>query len=69
MVLRDLEKRAAQWCQAWDFGEHIADIPHQPHSWWMDAIFSPVVASHMRLLRAMICFLLPLAAPLFPCVR
>jgi hypothetical protein len=46
MVLKDLEKRAAQWGQTWNFGGHIADIPHPPHSWRRDAIFSAVVASH-----------------------
>jgi len=42
MVLRDLEKRAAKRCQAWNCGERIADVPHPPHHWQMDAIFSPV---------------------------
>ena len=45
MVLRDMEKRAAKRCQAWNSGERIADVPHPPHHWQMDAIFSPVVAA------------------------
>jgi hypothetical protein len=47
MVLKDMEKRAAQWCQAWDFSERIAEIPHPPLSWRMDAIFSAAVASQV----------------------
>ncbi|WP_201374194.1 hypothetical protein [Ktedonobacter robiniae] len=40
-----MEKRAAKRCQAWNFGERIADVPHLPHAPQMDAIFSPVAAS------------------------
>src|SRR5437588_2772518 len=45
MVLRDMEKRAAKRCQAWNSGERIADVPHPPHHWQMDVIFSPAAAS------------------------
>jgi hypothetical protein len=47
-------------CQAWNSGERIADVPHPPHYWQMDAIFFPVATSAYS---AMICvlssFLLP----------
>ena len=39
-----MEKRAAKRCLAGNSGERIADVPHPPHHWQMDAIFSPVVA-------------------------
>src|SRR5438874_337101 len=45
MVLRDMEKRAAKRCQAWNSGERIADVPHPPHHWRMDVIFSPAAQS------------------------
>ena len=64
MVLRDMEKRAAQWCQAWDFGERSAEIPHPPSSWRMDAIFFPVVASaNSIIVQAMTCSLSSLFLP------
>src|ERR1051326_8469543 len=48
MVPRDMEKRAAKRCQAWNSGEtHRCCSPSTPH-WRMDAIFSPVAASHSR---------------------
>jgi hypothetical protein len=39
-----MEKHAAQRCQAWHCGERIANVPHPPHHWPMDATFSPVAA-------------------------
>ena len=64
-----MEKRAAKRCQAWNSGERIADVPHPPYHWQMDAIFSPVVAAaYSIIVQAMSLFsLLPLSAPSFPC--
>ncbi len=45
MVLRDMEKRAAKRCQAWNPGERIADVTHPPYPSQMDAIFPPAVAA------------------------
>src|SRR5258708_24171280 len=60
MVLRDMEKRAAKRCQAWNSGERIADVPHPPYHWQMDAIFSPVVAAaYSIIVQAMTCALSP----------
>jgi hypothetical protein len=36
-----MEKHAAKRCQVWNSGERIADVPHSPHHWQMEAIFSP----------------------------
>ncbi len=68
MVLRDMEKRAAKRCQAWNSGERIADVPHPPYHWQMDAIFSPVVAAaYSIIVQAMTCSLYSLwSLPSFP---
>jgi hypothetical protein len=64
MVLRDMEKRAAKRCQAWNSGERIADVPHPPHHWQMDAIFSPVAAcAYSIIVQAMTCSLSSLFLP------
>jgi len=64
MVLRDMEKRAAKRCQAWNSGERIADVPHPPYHWQMDAIFSPVVATaYSIIVQAMTCSLSSLFLP------
>ncbi len=64
MVLRDMEKRAAKRCQAWNSGERIADVPHPPHHWQMDAIFYPVAASaYSIIVQAMTCSLSSLFLP------
>jgi hypothetical protein len=64
MVLRDMEKRAAKRCQAWNSGERIADVPHPPHHWQMDAIFPPVVAcAYSIIVQAMTCSLSSLFLP------
>src|SRR5580700_5370936 len=45
-------------CQAWNSGERIADVPHPPYHWQMDAIFSPVVAAaYSIMVQAMTCTL------------
>ncbi len=59
-----MEKRAAKRCQAWNSGERIADVPHPPHHWQMDAIFSPVVAcAYSIMVQAMTCSLSSLFLP------
>ena len=64
MVLRDLEKRAAKRCQAWNCGERIADVPHPLHHWQMDAIFSPVAPhAYSIIMQAMTCSLSSLFLP------
>jgi hypothetical protein len=64
MVLRDMEKRAAKRCQAWICGERIADVPHPPHHWQMDVIFSPAVAAtYSIIVQAMTCSLSSLFLP------
>ena len=64
MVLKDMEKRAAERCQAWNSGERIADVPHPPCHWQMDAIFSPVVAAaYSIIVQAMTCSLFSLFLP------
>jgi hypothetical protein len=64
MVLRNMEKRAAKRCQAWNSGERIADVPHPPHHWQMDVIFSPVVAAaYSIIVQAMTCSLSSLFRP------
>jgi len=64
MVLRDLEKRAAKRCQAWNCGERIADVPHPLHHWQMDAIFSPVAPhAYSIIVQAMTCSLSSLFLP------
>ena len=58
-----MEKRAAKRCQAWNSGERIADVPHPPHHWQMDAIFSPIAASaYSIIVQAMTCSLSSLAS-------
>ncbi len=60
----DMEKRAAKRCQAWNSGERIADVPHPPYHWQMDAIFSPVVAAaYSIIVQAMTCSLSSLFLP------
>src|SRR6266568_1506669 len=50
------EARAAKRCQAWNSGERIADVPHPPHHWQMDVIFSPAAASaYSIIVQAMAC--------------
>jgi hypothetical protein len=64
MVLRDMENRAAKRCQAWNSGERIADVPHPPYHWQIDAIFSPVmVATYSIIVQAMTCSLSSLFLP------
>jgi hypothetical protein len=59
-----MEKRAAKRCQAWNSGERIADVPHPPHHWQMDAIFPPVVAAaYSIIVQAMTCALSSLFLP------
>jgi hypothetical protein len=43
-----MEKRAAKRCQDWNIGERIANVPHPPHHWQVDAIFFPIAASPVR---------------------
>jgi hypothetical protein len=64
MVLRDMEKRAAKRCQAWNSGERIADVPHPPHHWQMDVIFSSAAASaYSIIVQVMTCSLSSLFLP------
>ena len=59
-----MEKRAAKRCQAWNSGERIADVPHPPHHWQIDAIFSPVAASaYSIIVQAITCSLSSLFLP------
>jgi hypothetical protein len=59
-----MEKRAAKRCQAWNSGERIADVPHPPHHWRMDVIFSPAVAAAYSIsVQAMTCSLSSLFLP------
>ena len=59
-----MEKRAAKRCQAWNSGERIADVPHPPHQWQMDAIFSPAAAcAYSIIVQAMTCSLSSLFLP------
>ena len=54
----------AKRCQAWNSGERIAAVPHPPHHWQRDAIFSPVAAAAYSIsVRAMICTLSSLFLP------
>jgi hypothetical protein len=63
----DVERRAASRCQAWDFGERIADVPDLPDHWRMGAIFSSVAAAASSadaiIARAMACSLSSLFLP------
>jgi len=59
-----MEKRAAKRCQAWNSGERIADVPHPPHHWQMDAIFSlSWRAARAIMVQAMTCSLSSLFLP------
>jgi hypothetical protein len=42
MVLRGMEKRAANGCQVWISGERIADFPRLSHPRQMYAVFCPI---------------------------
>jgi len=60
----DMEKRAAKRCQAWNSGERRASVPHPPHHWQMDVIFSPAAASaYSIIVQAMTCSLSSLFLP------
>ena len=64
MVLRDMEKRAAKRCQAWNSGERRVPFPDRPRHWQMDAIFSPVAAcAYSIIVQAMTCSLSSLFLP------
>src|SRR5260370_26108515 len=59
-----MEKRAAKRCQAWNSGERIADVPHPPHQWQMDVIFSlAAVSAYSIIVQAMTCSLSSLFLP------